>query len=196
MQQGWRGITTALLCDPTGRSSWAKPTSSNLGINSHRIWTWNTAAVLAPFPLYSTENSCFLSHLTAMPLALGGHLGLVLGLAMSFVQPHPHTLSTPQRGPCPAVCSLCQGYFISLAMVMLPKPRDHIGVYIALLWFTLPGWEITGRSGLCSVVQFVSETEYNWVHLLLSTVWGIWRAGCQLGLPPLTSYAILCPTAL
>lgn len=162
MQEEWRGITTALLCEPTGRCSWAEPTSSNLGINPQRIWTWNTAAALARFPLYSTENSCFLSHLTAMPLTLGGHLGLALGLAMSLIQPHPRTLSTPQRGPCLAVCSLCQGYFISLAMVMLPKPRDHIGVYFALLCFTLPGWEITGRSDLCSVVQFVTEntTEY------------------------------------
>lgn len=139
MQQGWRGITAALLCDPTRRSSWAKPLSSNLGINPQRIWIWNTTVALAPFPLYSTENSCFLSQLTAVPLTLGGHIGLALGLAMSFVQPHPRALSTPQRGPCLDFCSLCQGLFILLAMVMLLKPRDHIGVYIALLWFTLVG---------------------------------------------------------
>lgn len=139
MQQGRSGITAALLCDPTARSSWAKPMSSNLGINPQRIWTWNTAVALAPFPHYSAENSCFLSQLAAMPLTLGGHLGLALGLAMSCVRPHPRALSTPQRGPCLLFCSLCQGYFILLAMVTLPKPRDHTGVYIALLWFILLG---------------------------------------------------------
>lgn len=76
MQQGRSGITAALLCDPTARSSWAKPMSSNLGINPQRIWTWRYRCGSGSFsPLFCREQlfslpaRCNASYLRRTPRA-------------------------------------------------------------------------------------------------------------------------------
>lgn len=67
----------------------AKLMSRHLGQNPWRILTWNTLVAPAPFFSLFPSEQLFSRSSSALPVALGGHLELGLGLAMSFSRPHP-----------------------------------------------------------------------------------------------------------